>query len=232
MRLLGIDTSTKFLCLGAYDGSGVFEYNMEVGRQLSSLLVVTIERLLDVLGWQAKDIDFFACGLGPGSFTGMRTGISAIKGFSFALKKPVIGISTLDILAQGVGSSQKPIITMIDAKRELIYCGIYKNTDGRLRRVRPYMLLGLKELLKLASPGSVILGDALNLYKQDIIKNIKGARILDKDYWFPRPHSMIELALGRIKEKRYDNAFNLKPIYLYPKECQIRTKEICPRKIT
>jgi tRNA threonylcarbamoyladenosine biosynthesis protein TsaB len=222
MKILGIDTSTKFLCLGAYDGSKVYEYNLEVGRQLSSLLAVTIQRVLDTLSWQFKDIDFFACGLGPGSFTGMRTGISTIKGFCFALKKPVIGISTLDMLAQGVKPTQKPIVSIVDAKRNLIYCGVFKKTNGSLRRIKPYMLLSIKEFLKIIKPGSIILGDALNLYKADIVKNVKGADILDKDYWYPKAHSLIELALARTDEKKIDSPFDIKPIYLYPKECQIR----------
>jgi tRNA threonylcarbamoyl adenosine modification protein YeaZ len=102
MRILGIDTSTKFLCLGIYDNGKMYEYNLEVGRKLSSLLAVDIKRTLDAAGLRINEINYFACGLGPGSFTGMRTGISTIKGLSWVNKKPIIGISTLDILAQGV----------------------------------------------------------------------------------------------------------------------------------
>jgi tRNA threonylcarbamoyladenosine biosynthesis protein TsaB len=220
MKILGIDTSTKFLCLGIYDGTKIYEYTLEVGRALSSLLGVTIKRVLDSLGWEAKSIDYFACGLGPGSFTGMRTGVSFVKGLSWAVKKPVIGISTLDILALNAGDTDKQIIPIIDAKRSLIYCSVYAKSG--LVRTRPYMLLNEEELFRQIKKNCLIMGDALSLYKEKILTNTKGAILLDKDCWYPKPHNIIKAALGRIKDKKLNTSFDIKPIYLYPKECQIK----------
>lgn len=241
MKILGIDTTTKFLCLGIYDDSKVYEYNMDLGKVQSSLLVPTIKRVLDALGWSIGDIDYFACGLGPGSFTGVRVGVATIKGFAWSLNKPVLGISTLDILAKninpvrnttqisaktivsnGVKINDKFIVPIIDAKRNLIYSSIYKAKRGTLKRIMPYMLLTKDEFFKKAKPHSIVLGDAVGLYKEDILKNIKGVNLLDKDYWYPKAHNIISLALGKIKAKNWDNAFDIRPIYLYPKECQIR----------
>jgi tRNA threonylcarbamoyladenosine biosynthesis protein TsaB len=222
VKILGIDTSTRFFCLGLYCDGKVYEYILETGRKLSSLIAVTVKRALDALGWQPADINYFACGLGPGSFTGMRTGISFIKGMSWALKRPLIGISSLDILAQGVRSSSKPILTIVDAKRGLIYYSVFKKSGNGLKKIKPYLLLSYLEFLKSAKSDCVILGDALDLYKEDIVRSVKGAEILEKDYWYPAPHSIIELALARIREKELDDPFCVKPVYLYPKECQIR----------
>lgn len=223
MRILGIDTATKFLCLGAYDGSHMYEYNLEVGKKLSSLLIPTIQRVLKTLNWRMSGIDYFACGLGPGSFTGMRTGLSTIKGLCWVLNKPLIGISTLDILAKNIRETDKPIIPIVDAKRNLIYCSIFKNKNRKLQRTRPYLLLGEEELFSIIKPDSIILGDAISLYKEKLQRNLKGIAILEKDYWYPKAHNIIELALERIKYKKFDNISTLKPIYLYPKECQIKS---------
>ncbi len=84
------------------------------------------------------------------------------------------------------------------------------------------MLLTQDEFFRKIRPGSLILGDAAGIYKDDISKHAKGVKILDKDYWYPKGHCIIELARERIKAKKFNNAFDLKPIYLYPKECQIR----------
>lgn len=222
MKVLGIDTTTKFLCLGIYGDNKIYEYNLEVGRSLSALLTQTIKRVLDTLGWQTSDIDYFACGLGPGSFTGTRTGLSAIKGLSWTTNKPIIGISTLDILARNVTDTDKQIIPVIDAKRNSIYCAVYKNKNGRMNRIKSYMLLSEKEFLKYAAPNSVILGDAVSLYKDSILGNIRDVTILDKDYWYPKARNIIGLSLERIRDKKFDSPFDIKPIYLYPKECQIR----------
>lgn len=224
MKILGIDTSTKFLSLGIYNNGRACEYNLELGRKHSSLLAVTIKRTLDAVGLQIGDIDYFACGLGPGSFTGVRIGLSTIKGFAWALNKPVIGISTLDILARDiVNINEKPVVPAIDAKRGLIYCSVYKVKKGAQKRIAPYMLLTQEEFFKKIKPNPAVFGDATELYKAGILKNIKGAIILEKDYWYPKGHNIIALALERIKEKKFKSPMDVNPIYLYPKECQIKS---------
>jgi tRNA threonylcarbamoyl adenosine modification protein YeaZ len=221
MKILGIDTTTKFLCLGIYDNYKIYEYNLEVGTRLSSLLSITIKRAEDALGWKANDVDYLACGLGPGSFTGVRVGLATIKGMSWALNKPIIGISTLDILAKNVQNSDAQIVPIVDAKRNLIYSSVYRNKGGRLIRTQPYMLLTIDEFFQKVKSNAIILGDAAGLYKDAILTNIKGASILDKDAWYPKAHNIIELALEKIKKKKFNSPFEVKPIYLYPKECQI-----------
>lgn len=221
MKILGIDTTTKFLCIGIYDNSKIYEYNLELGTLQSSLLLPWIKRLLDALHWRIKDIDYFACGLGPGSFTGIRVGLSTIKGLTWALKKPILGISTLDIIACNAQEYNGIIIAAIDAKRNLIYCSAYKNNRKGLKRIMPYLLLAKDDFLKKIKPKSIILGDALRIYKEEILKEIRGANLLDKDYWYPKARNIMVLALEKIKDRKF-NTFNIKPIYLYPKECQIR----------
>jgi len=225
MKILGIDTTTRFLCLGIYENNKIYEYNLDLGRRLSALITLTIKRVLDALGWRIKDIDYFACGLGPGSFTGMRVGIAAIKGLAFSLNKPVIGVSTLDILARNAGiSGGSYVVPIVDAKRNLIYCSIYRNKPGQLVRLSPYMLLTIDEFLgKIKSKdNAVILGDAVNLYKEKILTNMRNVTVLDKDYWYPAGRNIINLAIEKINSKKADSAARIKPVYLYPKECQIR----------
>ncbi len=221
MKILFIDASTKSLCLGIYNNAKVYEYNLETGRKLSSLISVTIKRVVEAAGLQISDIDYFACGLGPGSFTGMRVVIATIKALSYALKKPIIGISTLDILASGVKDANALIVPIIDAKRNLIHCSVYKRKNHRLLRLSPYALLSEEDFFRKVKSNSVLLGDAVALYKDKILQNIKGVKVLDNDYWYPKAHNMIELVLDRIKRKKFMDAFSVKPIYLYPKECQI-----------
>ena len=224
MKILSIDTTTKSLTLGVYNEGIEAEYNLEVGRLLSHLLDKTVERVVDASGAALQEIDYFALGLGPGSFTGMRVGISFVKGLSWANNKPIIGISTLDILAQNIKENGLPIISAIDAKRNLIYASIYMKKSGQLRKISPYMLLTIDELVKKAPKGSIILGDAISLYKEKLQKDIKGALLLDKELWYPKAHNIIALALQRIKAKKFHSAFNIKPIYLYPKFCQVKQK--------
>jgi tRNA threonylcarbamoyladenosine biosynthesis protein TsaB len=230
MRILAIDTSTKILSLGICDGNKIYEYNLEMGIRLSGLLIPTLKRIVDSLGWQMKDIDCFVCGLGPGSFTGVRLGLATIKGLALSLNKPVAGISSLDILAKNVKEENGFVIPIIDAKRNLVYNSIYKIKGGVLNRITAYMLLEEDEFLKKVKKkiavkkgnNIVILGDAINLYKGKLLAELEGVKILDKDYWYPQGRNIIELAKEKIKNKELNTAFEIKPIYLYPKECQIR----------
>jgi len=225
VKILGFDTTTKFICLGLYADGKSYYYNLEVGRSLSAVLVPTIQRVLDAARLKIGDIDYFACGLGPGSFTGMRIGLATLKGLSIVRNKPVIGIPTLDILAKNVSLQGALIVPALDARRGLVYCSAYRNQNGELKRKHEYALLDLESLIKKFSrQHPVFLGDALSLYGEKIAKSIKGSRILDKDEWILKPHNLMELALVKIKAKQFVSSLTVKPIYLYPQECQIKTK--------
>jgi tRNA threonylcarbamoyladenosine biosynthesis protein TsaB len=231
MRILGIDTSTRFLSLGIYDkDKGVCTLRMDYGKKHSAFLLPTIKRVTEGLNIKLSDFDYFAVGLGPGSFTGMRIGLSVVKGMAYVLNKPLIGISSLQVLAFNAKMflhkddklNNAHICPMIDAKRGLIFTALFSLREGRLKKIMPYKLIALDELLKKTPSGTVFLGDALGLYKEKIKAKIKKARLLEEDYWYPQPGSLIVLARERIGAGKTDNLKTVKPIYLYPKECQIK----------
>jgi len=224
MKILSIDTTTKFFCLGLYLDGRICEYNLETGRKLSGLLAIHIQRALKAEGLNVSDIDYFACGLGPGSFTGMRMGLATIKGLSLIGDKPVVGVSTLDILAFGAGAQKQLIVPALDAKRNLIYCAAYSSSKGELKRKGNYALLNLEEFASRFKQPILVLGDALGIYKDAMRARMKNVSFLDKDYWFPKAGNLIELALEKIKNKELSSAFTVNPIYLYSKECQIKKR--------
>ncbi len=237
MKILGMDTSTKVLCIGVCDGKRTCGYSLEVGTKLGSLITVTIERILSRMELRIQDFDYLACGQGPGSFTGLRVGIATVKGLSLPFKKPIVAISTLDILAAGAKEygdllmalaiwKAKPLpyrlMPIVDAKRSLIYTSIYTHNSGVLRKIAPYMLLDEQQLLAKIKPGTILFGDAVALYKDKIMRKIPGVTFLDRDYWYPKPHALLELGTQRIAAGKLKDAFRVEPLYLYPKECQIK----------
>jgi len=230
MKILGIDTSTRTLCLGACDSDKIYEYNLELGTRISALLVPTIKRVVENLDWEINDIDYFAAGIGPGSFTGVRIGLATIKALSWSLNKPLAVIPSLDVVAANAGKDRDFIISVVDAKRDLVYASIYKNQGNSLKRITAYMLLDRQELIRKikknipakALNNSVILGDGLNICAKDCSDSLRGIKILDKDYWRLEGRNLIVLAKAAIRDKKLSDAFKLAPLYLYPKECQIR----------
>jgi len=233
MKILALDTSTRFLCVGVYrDQQPAGEYRMDLGRKHSAFLLPALQRILDCLRLKLKDFDYFAVGVGPGSFTGIRIGVSVIKGFAFSLNKPLLGISSLDILAcraqdapylnSGCAGKKINICPVIDAKRGLVFSSLYRLGAAGLKREMAYKLISIADLLSKVPAGSVFLGDGLSIYKREIAARIKNAVFLDEEYWYPRPGGIIALARRRINAKLLDTPDSLRPIYLYPKECQIK----------
>ncbi len=222
MRILGIDTSSRYLSIGACDGAKSYSYNLDAGIKHSALLMPSIKRILGALRWGIEDIDYFACGLGPGSFTGLRIGLAAIKGLAFVNRKPVVGIPTLDILAAAAQENKGYLMPAIDAKRNFVYCCVYKSNQGKLIRQSGLLLLKKSQFLKKIKKGSVLFGDACALYRQEILDCGRDAVILDRDYWYPKGHFIVKLAQERKGKARRGNADSMQPVYLFPRECQIR----------
>ncbi|MCM8762817.1 MAG: tRNA (adenosine(37)-N6)-threonylcarbamoyltransferase complex dimerization subunit type 1 TsaB [Candidatus Omnitrophica bacterium] len=234
MNILAIDTTTQFLCLGILKQGKIFQLNEDLGRRHAELLIPHLRYLLKKARVSLDDIDYFACDIGPGSFTGIRIGLSAVKGLAYSFKKPVVGISSLDILAHNVdGYSEGLVIPLIDAKRGLVYSAIYKIKKDKIIKTSPYMLVSPLTLFKKVKTKQRVyfLGDGIkNFYDLIIAKMGKDAKILNEDYWYPTAAKILKIAQGLIKKKRSTDALKIKPLYLYPKECQIsKTYDPTPR---
>lgn len=149
MLLLATDTSGRFgsIALARGDANGiceVIEVVPLVGGTFSAQLVPQIAGLLDKHGFTKHDIGAFAVVSGPGSFTGLRIGLAAIKGLAEILEKPISAVSLLEAVAVGAGL-QGRILALLDAGRGEVYCGEYE-VSGDTARVRAERLVKLDEL--------------------------------------------------------------------------------------
>lgn len=225
MRILSIDTSTKYLAIGFSDGCKMYEYRLKSGRMHSALIIPSIERIFQALKIPAQKIDYLAVGLGPGSFTGLRIGLSTVKGLAASLDKKVVGVSSLDIIANNVSErleNYSHVCPIIDARRGLVYTCLYRRVGSSLKRTTPYKLISLAELIKIAPKKTVFLGDGLKLYKKELTLKIKQAKFLDEEFYYPKAINIIKLSMEQIKKKKFIKMSKLHPIYLYPKECQVK----------
>lgn len=229
MKILGIDTSSKVLSIALTKGRELItEETILADRKHSALLVPKIKELLERSGSGIADVDVFVVGTGPGSFTGLRIGVSALKGFGIATAKPCIGVPSIDAIALNVKEDSKLIAPIIDAKRENLYSAIYMRKKGRLIRKSQLLLLTVQELMKkinaIRNRSPVFfLGDAIALYREKMLHISNEAVFLGEEYWYPRASNLIQLALGRIDRIKKMDLAKLKPIYLYPKNCQVKS---------
>lgn len=124
---LFIDTCTKYLILALYKNNEIIEYfQMEADNNLSVLLLPKIDELLKKSNLEIKDVDKIYVSNGPGSFTGIRIGVTTAKTIAYGLNKEINTVSELEVLAS-VDTNKKYIVPLIDARRNHVYTGMYNS---------------------------------------------------------------------------------------------------------
>lgn len=228
MNILGIDTSSKVLSIALGDGKRIIvEESHLLDRRHSSLLVLKIKEMLEKLSLSIDDVGAFVVGLGPGSFTGLRIGVSSVKGFGIATKKPCIGIPSIDAMALNVDKEGKAIVPVIDAKRNQVYSAIYRKKRGHIIRESEYLLLSIDKVMEKIGGPAVFLGDGINLYRERIQRFSKKAVFLGEGYWYPKADNLIKLVVKKkIRRYKQSDLARLKPIYLYPEDCQVKKQVV------
>lgn len=181
-----------------------------------------INTILRKAGMPFSKIDGFAVGLGPGSFTSLRVGLSTVKGLAFALKKPVVGISSMDVLAMNIARDGQ-ICAVCDAKRNMAYACLYQQKGDVLKRKSRYLLTDIKDVLKRIKGDVTFVGDGVPLFRATI-ENAAGIkpRFADEKQMYPQARHLTALAMKRFEAKEYDAAETLVPLYLYPEDCQVQ----------
>lgn len=175
MKILAIDTSTTHSsCAVMNDNNIVGDFSINQSMSHNEILLVMVDEMLKKLNIDIEDIDLFVAVTGPGSFTGIRIGVTVVKALAMALNKPIVAVNTLEALSFGVFSDKKKI-PLIDARGERVYYGVYEGINNE-NIVAP-ALLTIDELLdEFSDKGKfVFVGDCVNLYKDRIlsIKNFE-----------------------------------------------------------
>jgi tRNA threonylcarbamoyladenosine biosynthesis protein TsaB len=218
MKILALDTSTTHLTIAVLDDEKVLSsYHEQVDRNHSSLLVPMIDKTLKNAKLELRDIDAFAVGVGPGSFTGLRIGIATVKGLALSSGKPIVTVPTFDAVAMNVIGYEGVICPVLDARKNKVYGCFYKSGKNKLEKLSEYLLVGAEELVKMSEKYDKIffLGDGLKII---------GKTENEAFAWYPRAEVIGRLALDGIKEKRFTSPQELEPMYLYTKECDITGK--------
>lgn len=171
MKILAIDTSTTHSsCSVMEDNNIVGDFSINQSMSHNEILLVMVDEVLKKLNIDIEDIDLFVAVTGPGSFTGIRIGVTVVKALAMALNKPIVAVNTLEALSFGVFSDKKKI-PLIDARGERVYYGVYEGLENK-NIVAP-ALLTIDELMdEFSDKGEfVFVGDCVNLYKERILEN-------------------------------------------------------------
>ncbi len=150
MKVLAFDSTAKAASVAVTDGERLLgEYTIDNGLTQSELLLPMAENLLASLGLSVSDIDLFGVSVGPGSFTGVRIGVSLVKGLAFGTDKPTSPVSTIEALAENLAGVSGIVVPCMDARRGQAYCGIFSSSGEGTKRLTEDMALPIDELYKM-----------------------------------------------------------------------------------
>src|SRR5512142_351805 len=171
MYVLGIETSTKTGSVAVVSDKAVIaQYSLNIEITHSERLMSTVDRVLKDTGIALSQLDGFAVATGPGSFTGLRIGVSTVKGLAFATGKPVAAVPTLYALAWNIPHAAFPICPLLDARKNEVYTAVYSSDGHTVNQTVPEAVVPLSRLVDLLSGRTVFTGEASLLYRGEIEK--------------------------------------------------------------
>ena len=193
MKILAFETSAKAASVALTDGGKLLaESYQNTGMTHSQTLMVMAQDLLKTCGLSPKDVDAVAVAAGPGSFTGVRIGVAAAKGYAWGGELPCYGVSTLEAMARNLGIWQGYIVPAMDARRSQVYTAIFHAEKGVLTRVEEDMAISLQELgekIKNYEESIFLVGDGAQLCYNTLLEEVP-ALVL------PPEHRMHQRAAG------------------------------------
>ena len=218
MLILSVESSAKSASVCLYDKKIVAEYYINTEFTHSQTLTVLIESMLKVTGINIKDVDCFAVNNGPGSFTGVRIGVSAVKGMAYALDKPCVAISTLESMAYNFISDNALICACMDARRNQLYNALFDVNSGQVNRIFEDRAISINDLYneisKIKNKDIIIVGDGAELFFDSIENTNKNIILAPDNLRFQRASSTAMCAYRKIISDQVLNAKTLLPSYL------------------
>ena len=167
MLLLCFETSAKAASVALFDQEKLLgESYQNTGLTHSQTVMVMAQDLLKQCGKTPQQVEAVAVAAGPGSFTGIRIGMAAAKGFAWGAELPLYGVSTLEAMALGLGVYEGYICPVMDARRSQVYNALFYVNQGRLERITPDRAIALEELekeIKILPKSVFLVGDGSNL---------------------------------------------------------------------
>ncbi|MEE3258058.1 MAG: tRNA (adenosine(37)-N6)-threonylcarbamoyltransferase complex dimerization subunit type 1 TsaB [Candidatus Latescibacterota bacterium] len=217
--ILALDTATPVgsVALCAAEGLVVSRY-FDVGLQHSQRLFVEIEAALEAAGADVGGLRAVAVSIGPGSFTGLRIGLSAAKGLCLAADKPLVAVSTLETLAARLPFARLPVCTVLDARKREVYTALYDTTAGAPVELAPPRAIAPAQLAEQrAGQPTIYTGDGAEVYR-----DLWGSEALLAPPSCARPDAgtIGWLALAKLKAGATTDLDSVEPEYLRPPDAR------------
>lgn len=228
MKILAIETSTMLGGVAvAGDAEGLIaETRLNVKTTHSERLMTAVDYSLKQSGLQIGDIDVFAVATGPGSFTGLRIGLSAVKGLCFSTGKPLVPVPTLEAFAWNFPFSAVPVCLMLDARRGEVYTAVFSWEGHALRKLVPETSTNPEAILCILEGDILFAGEGAHIYKDTILQRMEGrAAFAPPDKMVPSPANVAILGLEKAMKGEFVDAEAAVPFYIRKSEAEVKWSE-------
>ncbi|HEY9060083.1 MAG TPA: tRNA (adenosine(37)-N6)-threonylcarbamoyltransferase complex dimerization subunit type 1 TsaB [Pseudobacteroides sp.] len=218
MKVLAVDTSSTIAAVAIIENEVLLgEYFVNNKKTHSQKLMPMIKELTESLGLNPAEIDIFAASVGPGSFTGLRIGVTSIKAMAYALEKPVVSIPTLDALAYNYPASNAIICPIMDARNNQVYTAFYRFKDQPLRESE-YMALPIASLMQIlieTEENICFVGDGVERHRDYLLNELgQKCSFAPHNLILNRASSVAQLALARAIDGKVESPVDMIPFYL------------------
>jgi tRNA threonylcarbamoyladenosine biosynthesis protein TsaB len=228
MKVLGIDTSTPCGSVGFVDEDRVWaDCLLNIPVTHSERLLHSVEWVLREAGVTLADVDGWALSLGPGSFTGLRIGVSAVKGLAMATGKPIAGVPTLDVLAFQIAPTPYLICPILDARKEEVYTALYRyGREGVPERLSADQTFRPEEMIKQIHEKTIFIGDGVRTYGNLLRNHLPSLAVFPiPSLHVPHGSTVARLGLDLLRGGKELDLAAFAPIYVRPSEAELKWQE-------
>jgi tRNA threonylcarbamoyladenosine biosynthesis protein TsaB len=228
MYILGIETSTMTGSVAIItEDRLIAEYTLNTKMTHTERLVSAIDHIVKSASLRIQDIDGIAVSLGPGSFTGLRIGVTTAKSLAYGIQKPIVAIPSLDALASQYLFTDLLICPILDARKQEVYTAFYRNTGALVERISEYFVITPEHILQEIAEPVLFLGDGVFPYRQDIEITLRQyAYFADAAHLLPRGSLIAKLGRDRLIAGEYDDCFALTPLYIRKSDAEIHWEKM------
>jgi tRNA threonylcarbamoyladenosine biosynthesis protein TsaB len=210
LRVLALDTTTPWGSVALVeDGDVRGEVRLRAAAGHSHSVMPAVAFVLQALGLDPSELEGLAVTSGPGSFTGVRIGISTVQGLGLASGRPCLGLSSLDVLAARMRGAAPCLVPMIDAHRGEVYAGLY---DAEARLQGPWRVEAPSALLESVPEDAAFLGDGALRHREEILRLRPRATFPERSLYLAGTLGLV--ALPRLRAGEGGSAAELRPLYL------------------
>jgi tRNA threonylcarbamoyladenosine biosynthesis protein TsaB len=242
MRIIGVDTATTTASVALIDNGlliseRVYPSHESIGgaRGLSSksnhaeIIIPLIESLFEATNISLQNVTGFAVSIGPGSFTGLRIGLSTVKGLAYGWQIPIVGVSTLMAYAARVIDYDGLICSLIDARKGEVYAALFQKTDDVIKRITDDTIGSAASAMEMVGhfqkgAPCLFVGDGANVYQHLVVALPRRRVLLDTTKYSSVAATIARLGQDRFHSNDVDDLGSLTPVYVHPTEAEFKRR--------